>query len=95
MNRTISIGIIGDYDEANPPPKPEVINAINHAATHLSYEINTVWLPTALLLTHEAQRKLMHCTGLYTPGGSPYQSPEGALKGIKLAREQNKPFFGT
>ena len=95
MNQTVSIGIIGDYDEANPPPKPEVINAINHAATHLSYEINTVWLPTSLLLTNEAQRQLMQCHGIYTPGGSPYRSQEVALMRIRLAREQNIPFFGT
>jgi CTP synthase (UTP-ammonia lyase) len=94
MKQRVSIGIIGDYDQ-NKPSHKATSEAIKHAANHLSLEANTVWLPTPSLLIEEGQKKLEQFDGLWAAPGSPYQSMEGALRGIKIAREMNRPFIGT
>jgi CTP synthase (UTP-ammonia lyase) len=33
--------------------------------------------------------------GLWAAPGSPYRSLEGALAGVRFARERGVPFFGT
>lgn len=94
MNQTVSIGIIGDFDEDSPAHRA-TNDAINHAANHLSANVNVVWLPTPSLLTEKGQPQLGQFDGLWAAPGSPYQSLDGALKGIQLARKLNRPFFGT
>ncbi|MBI4585032.1 MAG: hypothetical protein HY717_13550 [Planctomycetes bacterium] len=40
-------------------------------------------------------RLLARCDALLTAPGSPYESLEGALRGIRFARERGVPFAGT
>jgi CTP synthase (UTP-ammonia lyase) len=86
--KTISIGVIGDY---NPQNSTHVMtdNAIQHAAQALGKPIETVWLPTDQPAQHERFQ------GLFGSPGSPYRSFEGALAGIRYARDHNVPFLGT
>ena len=93
VNPTVSIGIIGDFDE-NSLSHRATIDALNHAANYLSAKMNIVWLPTPSLLTEKGQQQLEQFAGLWA-AGDPYQSLEGALKGIQSARELNIAFFGT
>lgn len=51
------------------------------------------WLPTALLDTGEVE--LQNYYGFWCAPGSPYKSMNGAINGIKYARENNRPFIGT
>jgi CTP synthase (UTP-ammonia lyase) len=92
--KTINIGIIGDYD-VNKVSHAATNTAITHAAKQLSLATNVVWLPTPTLLTEEGQQKLTLFDAIWASPGSPYQSLEGALIGIKLARESQRPFIGT
>ncbi len=94
MNQMIDIGIIGDYD-ANLSSHPATNAAIEHAADQLAVKASVEWIPTPSLLTAAGQEKLEQFDGLWASAGSPYQSMEGALSGIRFAREKNKPFFGT
>ena len=94
MGRTVNIGIIGDYD-SNLPPHPETGTSIEHAATHLNLKVNIDWIPTPSLVTAADMRKLEPYDGLWVASGSPYHSMDGALNGIRYAREQNRPLFGT
>ena len=94
MKRTVNIGILGEYDP-NKTSHPATINAINHAARHLSLQTNISWLPTPALLTEKAQLDLKEFDCLWASSGSPYKSMEGMLKGIQIARELGKPFIGT
>ncbi|MFC1990413.1 hypothetical protein ACFLVW_07705 [Chloroflexota bacterium] len=90
----LNIGIIGDYD-ANLISHPVTNTAIEHAADRLAVKANVEWIPTPSLLTTVGLEKLERFDGLWASSGSPYRSMEGALSGIRFAREQNKPFFGT
>jgi CTP synthase (UTP-ammonia lyase) len=94
LKHLINIGIIGDYDpqKASHPPTNE---SLRHAAKRLSAGINISWIPTLSLLTEKGQKSLADFDGIWASAGSPYQSLEGAIAGIRLAREMDKPFIGT
>ena len=94
MSETIDIGIIGDFDP-NRPSHQATNNALHHAAHHLSTKLNIDWLPTESLLGSQGQQGLGQFGGLWASPGSPYHSLEGALMGIRFARELNRPFLGT
>ncbi len=64
-------------------------NAIQHAAAVFSRPLEAVWLPTNQ--AHEFGK----FQGLFCTPGSPYRSLEGALEGIRYARENGVPFMGT
>jgi CTP synthase (UTP-ammonia lyase) len=87
------IGVIGDFDP----------DYLYHQATNLSLdltaralaiEIACEWIPTDSLAEKSAAA-LDRFDGLWASPGSPYRSMEGALAGIRFAREQRKPFVGT
>jgi len=94
VNEAASIGIIGDYDPASLS-HGAVITALGHAADYLSIRLNVCWLPTESMLEPEYPKKLEQFTCLWAAPGSFYQSMEDALRGIKFAREMNRPFLGT
>ncbi len=94
MSHAINIGIIGDFDQ-NRPSHKATNEAINHAANRLSTKADITWLPTPSFLTETGQERLGQFDGVFVAPGSPYQSLDGALQGIQLAREQDRPFLGT
>jgi CTP synthase (UTP-ammonia lyase) len=90
--RSISIGIIGDYDEryvSHPQTGAAVVAAGRRLGVDVSYE----WAPTPSV--GGDVRILDRFDGLWMSPGSPYQSLDGALAGIRFARERGKPFVGT
>lgn len=91
MSQTVRIGIIGDFDQKKPS-HPATNAAIEHAASRLSIKVKIDWLPTSPL---ERTPGLERFDGLWASSGSPYQSIEGALNAIRLARESGRPFIGT
>jgi CTP synthase (UTP-ammonia lyase) len=93
MNQEVRVGIIGDFDE-NLAAHKATNEAIYHAASHLSARFNIVWLPMPSFLTEEGRQRLEQLDAIWAPPGS-YPSFDGALRGIQLAREQNRPFIGT
>lgn len=94
MKEAVSIGMLGDYDPASLS-HGAVIAALGHAADYLSIKLNVCWLPTESLLEPEYHKKLEQFAGLWAAPGSPYQSMDGALRGIQFAREMDRPFLGT
>lgn len=88
MKRVTRIGIIGDFNAENPTHV--ATNAgIDHAAEALGGGFEAVWLPTDE--THDFGA----FQGLFCSPGSPYKSLDGALEGIRYARENGVPFLGT
>lgn len=87
----INIGLIGDYDpgkaahQAIPP-------ALSISAKKIGIEINPLWVPTDSIKNEEV---LEEFDGIWCVPGSPYKDMEGALLGIKYARENKIPFLGT
>jgi CTP synthase (UTP-ammonia lyase) len=88
MTRAARIGIIGDF---NPQNLTHVAtnDGIRHAADVLGEPIESIWLPT------DQPHDFGAFEGLFCSPGSPYRSLEGALEGIRYARENDVPFLGT
>jgi CTP synthase (UTP-ammonia lyase) len=94
MQRTVKVGIIGDY---NPDLRYHVATeeALNHAATALSISLSTSWIPTLSLAKGDVEEQLSPFHTVWCSPGSPYNSMDGALRAIKFAREKGRPFVGT
>jgi len=94
MARTIRVGIIGDY---NPDLRFHAATneALRHAAKALRVELDFNWLATQQLETKSEQKTLERFDALWCSPGSPYRSMNGALQGIRFARERGWPFIGT
>lgn len=107
MSESVTIGIIGDYD-GGFRAHVATNDALRHAAvgaglvpalgTHKGCPYSAMhvrWLPTESLAGPGGEAVLARCDGLWAAPGSPYRSLEGALRGIRFARERRRPFVGT
>jgi CTP synthase (UTP-ammonia lyase) len=92
--RTIRIGVLGDF---NPEYRSHHATnaALEHAAKAMGAAVETTWLPTPSLLEPSAADTLAGYDGLWASPGSPYQSMNGMLAGIQLARVRDRPFVAT
>ena len=90
----LRIGIIGDF---NPDLRPHLATneALRHAAQALSVDVDPIWIPTPELDRPDCVRTLDTYHALWAAPCSPYDSMEGALRGIQFARERDWPFVGT
>ena len=93
MANLITIGIIGDYSEETIS-HPAINASLEHSATALSISIDAAWLPTETFLTPEACEQLEDFDAYWIASGDP-ENINGALIGIRIARETGKPFIGT
>jgi CTP synthase (UTP-ammonia lyase) len=84
----LKIGIIGDFNPGNPT-HVATNRGIQHAAAALQEPIEALWLATDQLHDYGDYQ------GFVGSPGSPYRSMEGALEGIRYARENGVPFIGT
>jgi CTP synthase (UTP-ammonia lyase) len=83
------IGILVDFNAGNPT-HIATNDGIQHAAESLGERsLETVWLPT------DQPHDFGDYQALFCSPGSPYNSLEGALVGIRYARERQIPFLGT
>lgn len=94
MKNALRVGVIGDY---NPASRYHAATdaALHHAADALSVSVETTWVPTPALNGEDLEGVLGQFDALWCAPGSPYASMEGALAGIRYAREQGRPFVGT
>nr|WP_314564533.1 CTP synthase [uncultured Pseudomonas sp.] len=90
MNATpLHLALIGDYN-------PDVIAhqaipvALQQAADILGLTVHAQWIDTDAL-----PQSLQGFDGFWCVPGSPYRDMEGALRAIRFAREQRRPFLGT
>jgi CTP synthase (UTP-ammonia lyase) len=93
MLRDLTVGVIGDFDPASVP-HVSTNTAIGHAAAALGIPVTVSWVPTPGLVDGQAAG-LERFDGLWCSPGSPYRSMDGALAGIRFAREEGWPFFAT
>ena len=94
MKRTARIGIVADY---NPKNKYHVATeqSVAHAAAALGIGAECFWLDTDSLDDASAESRLANCDAIWCGTSSPYRSMEGALRAIRFARENGRPFIGT
>ena len=87
----LHLALIGDYN-------PDVIAhqaipvALQQAATALDLSVHVQWLDTDTLTSTSA---LHSFDGFWCVPASPYRDTDGALRAIRFAREQGRPFLGT
>ena len=92
-SRSVKIGIIGDFDPQKPS-HPETNSALDHAAQQLSADVAAEWIHTTELTNDNVSDRLSHYDGLFASPGF-CENLDGALAGIRYARESGKPFAGT
>jgi CTP synthase (UTP-ammonia lyase) len=91
VRSAVTIGLIGDFDSSVPAHRA-IPPALKQAAEQCGVQALIEWLPTDEI---SAQGRLAQFDGLWCVPGSPYRSMDGALLGIRHARESNIPFLGT
>jgi CTP synthase (UTP-ammonia lyase) len=91
MKSAVTIGLIGDFD-ASVAAHQAIPVALRNAGEQHGIEALLEWLPTAEISDRD---RLARFDGLWCVPASPYRSMEGALLGIRHARESEIPFLGT
>ena len=91
MNSESRIGLVGDYDAAVPAHQA-IPRALALAATAADVSINYEWVPTEEITS---PARLAGFDALWCVPASPYRNTEGALRAIRFARENRRPFLGT
>lgn len=88
----LEMALIGDWDPSITA-HVAIPKALSLSAEALGLSVQLTWLPTETLLNPGLE--LNRFGGLWCVPGSPYRSTEGALEGIRFARQNNIPFLGT
>jgi len=93
--RPFDVVVIGERF-GDHPPQDTIEPALQHAAAVLGIPAPTVrWVATDDLVRDGAEPHLAGADAVWCAPGSPYRSLDGALVGIRFAREQGRPFLGT
>lgn len=90
----IKVAILGDRDGRNANHQATE-SALQHSAGQLGVRVDASWFATDALLKDAAVEQVEASHGVWCTTGSPYRSFEGALRGIRLAREHGIPLLGT
>jgi len=87
----IRIALIGDYDPQVTAHQAIPV-ALGMAAEHSGLDVHFQWLATDHI---HADIPLDTFDGFWCVPASPYRDMNGALRAIRFAREQQRPFLGT
>jgi CTP synthase (UTP-ammonia lyase) len=87
----LTIGLIGDFD-ASVIAHRAIPVALRMAGEKLDVTVSVEWVPTIGITDIS---RVSRFDALWCVPASPYQSMEGALLGIRYARESGTPFLGT
>jgi CTP synthase (UTP-ammonia lyase) len=91
MTTSIRIGLIGDYSPAITAHQA-IPRALDLAGAGADATVRYEWIPTQEIVD---ESRVNEFDGLWCVPASPYRSMEGALRAIRYAREQLRPFLGT
>ena len=89
----VRIAVVGDR-RSRFPPQDSIETALAHSADALGVEIDVTWFATPTL-EGSGVEQLADADAVWCAPGSPFLSLEGALAGIRFARERARPFLGT
>ncbi|TWC44810.1 glutamine amidotransferase class I [Pseudomonas sp. SJZ080] len=90
-NTVIRIALIGDYDPQVTAHQAIPI-ALGRVAEHSGLNVQFEWLTTDRI---NDDMPLKDFDGFWCVPASPYRNEDGALRAIRFAREQQRPFLGT
>jgi CTP synthase (UTP-ammonia lyase) len=89
-----SLAIVADFDSGSRS-HAATNDAIAHSAGALGLAVEPQWIGTAELTRPDGLKRLAKSRGFWIGPGSPYESMEGALSAIRMARERAIPLLGT
>ena len=95
MNKSLTVGLIGDQLPEYERAQFAAVEMIKRAAAELGVSADVKWFATPSLEGADAESLLAEADALWASPGSPYLSLEGALEGIRFARERGWPLLGT
>ncbi len=87
----IKIGLVGDYKDSVPARRAIPI-ALGLASESSGLPVEFDWVPTDAL---DIEERLVELHGIWCIPAGPCRSMEGAMRAIRFAREQRRPFLGT
>jgi CTP synthase (UTP-ammonia lyase) len=87
----LRIALIGDYDPQVTAHQAIPI-ALGMASEHSGLDVQFQWLATDQI---NAATLFNTFDGFWCVPASPYRNTDGALRAIRFAREQQRPFLGT
>lgn len=91
--RGVRVAVVGDrLSKFTPQDSIEV--ALQHSADVLGTTVDVTWFDTPSLAAG-ADEYLARADAVWCAPGSPFLSMNGALEGIRFARENRRPFLGT
>ena len=91
MPDPIRVGLIGDHNPAVTAHQA-IPRALALAAEATGVVVEHEWVPTDEIT---ADARIAAYDALWCVPASPYRSTDGALRAIRFAREQGRPFLGT
>jgi CTP synthase (UTP-ammonia lyase) len=91
MSDEIRIALIGDRDDT-VPAHVGIPRALAIASGFLKCAVDFDWVPTEEI---RSDQRVAGYDGIWCVPASPYRDMDGALRAIKWAREQGRPFLGT
>jgi CTP synthase (UTP-ammonia lyase) len=88
------LAIVGDFKPGNPS-HAATDAAIDHSSSALGLAFEHSWIGTTEVARSDGLERLAAFSGFWIAPASPYQSMEGALSAIRMARERQIPLLGT
>jgi CTP synthase (UTP-ammonia lyase) len=93
VTQPIQIAVVGDFHPSAPSHQAIPI-AAKQASSSLGVEVGAEWIPTKSI--GDVPADLIFYDAVWcTPCPRPYENPEGVVRVIQWAREQQVPFLGT
>ncbi|MHC5111837.1 MAG: CTP synthase [Planctomycetota bacterium] len=89
----ITIGIIGKYTSVRDS-YASIIQALEHAGTHLGAKVRMEWVDSTDLNDQNAPGRLKDIHGVIVPGGFGFRGVDGKIACIRYVREQKIPYLG-
>jgi len=86
----ITIAIVGKYTGLKDSYK-SLNEALSHAGIANNVHVNLEWINSR---TGGFDKKLLEADGILVPGGFGQDGAEGKIQAVKIARENNIPYFG-
>jgi CTP synthase len=89
----VTVGIIGKYTAVRDS-YASIIQAIEHAGSHLGGKVQLEWIDSTDLTDDNAAEKLGHLHGVIVPGGFGFRGVDGKVACVKYVRENSIPYLG-
>ncbi len=93
VEHSVKIGLVGKYVQL-PDAYLSVVEALKHGGYYNNTDVEIVWVDAETTNSDEVEKQLAEIDGILVPGGFGIRGIEGKIHAVKVARENNIPFFG-